>query len=184
VLTPTHRIALIAGIALVSAALNLAGAATSSFSAAHAAHAAHATLAAHTAHAGSSSGWQAPCGLPLRTVHPWKPPPTKYSAGHRGIDLNLCTAVHAPEAGEVTFVGTVVDREVITVSTDTRTKYSFEPLTSKLRKGDRVERGQVLGTVSGGGHCANTCLHFGVRVDGEYVNPLRFLLGRPVLLPW
>jgi hypothetical protein len=28
------------------------------------------------------------------------------------------------------------------------------------------------------------CIHLGVRVDGDYVNPLRYFLGRPRLVPW
>ncbi|WP_443208538.1 hypothetical protein [Salinibacterium sp. PAMC 21357] len=35
------------------------------------------------------------------------------------------------------------------------------------------------------GHCTRPCLHFGVRVEGEYVSPLNYLSGIPraVLLP-
>lgn len=55
-----------------------------------------------------------------------------------------------------------------------------------LARGDRVRRGQVLGVLRGRDHCAaGTCLHWGVRRDGEYVNPLQFVgaLGPSVLLP-
>ncbi len=43
----------------------------------------------------------------------------------------------------------------------------------------------MIGTVSSGGHCAAGCVHFGVRIDGEYVSPFLFLGGLPraVLLP-
>lgn len=46
------------------------------------------------------------------------PPQLPWSSAHRGIDLRAATGqVLAPAAGEVTFVGNVVDRPVITIST-------------------------------------------------------------------
>jgi len=63
---------------------------------------------------------------------------------------------------------------------------SVEPVTSELRAGDVVERGQPVGVVRAG-HCADgpSCVHLGARVDGAYVSPLLFLGGGvpSVLLP-
>jgi murein DD-endopeptidase MepM/ murein hydrolase activator NlpD len=57
-------------------------------------------------------------------------------------------------------------------------------VTTTLVEGDAVTRGDVIGTVLPG-HCATVCVHLGVRVDGQYVSPLRFLGGIPraILLP-
>jgi hypothetical protein len=43
----------------------------------------------------------------------------------------------------------------------------------------------IVGTVATGGHCEGSCIHFGVRLHGEYVSPLLYLAGVPraVLLP-
>ena len=48
-----------------------------------------------------------------------------------------------------------------------------------------ARRGKRVGTVSLGGHAPAGTFHFGVRLDGEYVNPLLLLGGVPraVLLP-
>ena len=92
--------------------------------------------------------------------------------------------VASPVNGVVSYVGTVVDRPVISIKVDERTTVSLEPLTSELVAGDAVARGQPLGLLSTGGHCTTECLHLGVRVDGNYVNPLRFFIARAVLVPW
>lgn len=130
--------------------------------------------------------WEPPLGRPLRVVQPFRPPPSPYGPGHRGVDLpgSQGVPVTAPTGGTVSFAGTVVDRGVLSISVDARTVLSFEPVETELSEGDTVARGEVIGAMSAGGHCAAVCLHLGVRVDGEYVNPMRFFLGRPVLLPW
>src|SRR5690606_14701135 len=99
-------------------------------------------------------------------------------SGHRGIDLAAApgATVAAPAAGTVSFTGTVVDRAVISVRVDERTVYSLEPVASDLVPGDRVASGALLGEAAVGGHCSSECVHLGVRVDGEYVNPLRYLM--------
>jgi len=64
---------------------------------------------------------------------------------------------------------------------------SVEPITPSVEVGDYVRAGDVLGVVSdASGHCAPaTCVHWGVRLDGEYINPLDVLVGygRIILLP-
>ena len=138
----------------------------------------------------SASHWLPPLGPPLRVSEPYRPPPSPYGAGHRGIDLpaEAGQKVRSPAAGTVSFVGKVVDREVISVRVDARTVYSLEPVDQDeaggLSTGDAVGRGDALGTVGEGGHCDGGCVHLGVRVDDTYVNPMRYFLGKPVLLPW
>jgi hypothetical protein len=61
--------------------------------------------------------------------------------------------------------------------------YTLEPVRSALSVGEAVASGAVVGEAASGGHCLAECVHLGVRVEGEYVNPLRYLLQRPVLLP-
>ena len=114
-------------------------------------------------------------------------PPTRYGAGHRGIDIGAAegTPVLAPADGVVHFVGVVVDRPVLSIEHAGGVLSSFEPVASELHAGDAVRRGEVVGTLVPG-HCTSgPCLHLGARVDGEYVNPLVFLGGVPhaVLYP-
>lgn len=135
---------------------------------------------------GDAAPWLPPFGTPLLVSGPYRPPPTPYTAGHRGVDVPAGPGaiVAAPADGTVEFVGAVVDRGTLTVRVDADTVYSWEPIESALSVGDRVVAGAPLGTAASGGHCAAECVHLGVREQGEYVSPLRYLLGRPVLLPW
>jgi murein DD-endopeptidase MepM/ murein hydrolase activator NlpD len=84
----------------------------------------------------------------------------------------------------VSFVGTVVDRPVITIDHGNGLRSSFEPVASSLRTGSAVAEGGVLGQVQAG-HCgpAPPCLHWGVRRGEDYVNPLAFVMDlRPSVL--
>ena len=131
--------------------------------------------------------WQWPVAAPHVVLRGFVAPPTRYSAGHRGVDLeaDAGTAVFAPADGVVSFAGVVVDRPVFSIRHDGELLSSFEPLESTLGVGDAVTRGQLLGVVAAGGHCAERCVHFGVRSRGEYVSPMLLLGGIPraVLLP-
>ncbi|MEE2569404.1 M23 family metallopeptidase [Pseudarthrobacter sp. J64] len=116
------------------------------------------------------------------------PPDMPWLSGHRGVDLATTSdaaALTSPAAGTVSFVGTVVDRPVITVDHGGGLKSSFEPVTSGLTVGASVAAGDTLGTVDAG-HCGSVpCVHWGVRRNGDYINPLGFFVDlRPsVLLP-
>ena len=129
--------------------------------------------------------WAWPVAAPHTVVRPFLAPATRYSAGHRGIDIAASEPlVRAPADGTVHFAGTVVDRPVISIAHDGGLLSSFEPVAPVVARGDAVRRGDVIGTVQGG-HCAQPCVHFGVRLDGEYVSPLLLLGGVPraILLP-
>lgn len=129
--------------------------------------------------------WQWPVEGPRAIARPFLAPATPYGSGHRGVDLRAGTeAVLAPAGGVVHFAGVVVDRPVLSIRHPGGLISSFEPVSTQLRAGDAVVRGQVIGTLHPG-HCAGLCLHFGVRLHGQYVNPLLLLGGVPrsVLLP-
>lgn len=51
----------------------------------------------------------------------------------------------------------------------------FHLETIKVRQGDRIERGQILGTVGSSGRATGPHLHWGMRLNGARVNPLSFL---------
>ena len=129
--------------------------------------------------------WAWPVAAPHEIVRPFVAPATPYAPGHRGIDVRAPGGtVFAPAAGVVHFVGVVVDRPVLSIRHPGGLISSYEPVESPLAAGATVRRGDVIGSVVPG-HCASPCLHFGVRLDGEYVNPLLLLGGLPysVLLP-
>ena len=131
--------------------------------------------------------WAWPIAAPHPIARPYLAPATPYAAGHRGLDIRAAEGaeVRAPADGIVRFAGVVVDRPVLSIDHGGGVISSYEPVATTLADGDPVRRGQVIGTLLTG-HCAiGACLHFGVRIDGEYVSPLVFLGGQPraVLLP-
>jgi murein DD-endopeptidase MepM/ murein hydrolase activator NlpD len=135
---------------------------------------------------GAASVWRWPLDEARALVRPYIAPPTPYAAGHRGIDIGATVSaqVLAPADGFVHFTGVVVDRPVLSIRHRGELISSFEPVTSHLAVGDPVHRGDVVGVLQAG-HCSEPCLHFGVRLHGEYLSPLNFLGGIPhsVLLP-
>lgn len=132
--------------------------------------------------------WSWPLSPKPSVLRTFDPPDKPWMSGHRGVDLGPAPdggRVTSPADGVVTFAGVVVDRPVLTIDHGDGLRSSFEPLTSGLKPGDAVRKGQALGAVEPG-HCGSvTCLHWGVRRGEDYVNPLDFVQDmRPsVLLP-
>ena len=128
-------------------------------------------------------GW--PVTARPQVVRAFDPPAQRWLSGHRGVDLRADAGqpVLSPTDGTVTFSGTVVDRQVITVQDAGGRRHSFEPVTEPLAAGTVVRRGDRLALVAPG-HCTAGCVHWGVRQGRTYVDPLG-LLARPraVLLP-
>jgi len=131
-----------------------------------------------------SRGWVWPVDR-VRITRPFIAPPHPYAPGHRGIDLEASGVVRAPADGTVAFAGEVAGRPIVTVDHGDGLVTTFEPVSSDLAPGTRIARGQPVGAPAPGGHTAASEVHFGVRLDGEYINPLRLLGGVPraVLLP-
>ena len=144
-------------------------------------------LGAHPAGA-AGAGWAWPVSPRPGVERPFEAPAQKWLPGHRGVDLAAPpgTPLRSPATGVVSFSGVVVDREVLTIDHGDGRKSSFEPVTATVRRGERVERGQVVARVAAPGHGPRgESVHWGVREHGEYVNPLQFVVDlRPsVLLP-
>ncbi|PJJ68997.1 peptidase M23-like protein [Sediminihabitans luteus] len=119
-------------------------------------------------------------------VRPFDPPAQDWLAGHRGVDLRAFpgAAVLAPAAGMVTFAGPVAGRPVVVVQHADGLLSSLEPVAPDVRRGDAVGLGDPVGSVADvAGHCMPaSCLHWGVRRDDVYLDPMAFLDGGPVVL--
>ncbi|WP_309616592.1 M23 family metallopeptidase [Salinibacterium sp.] len=129
--------------------------------------------------------WGWPVAAPHVVVRQFIAPANRYASGHRGVDLAAHDgAVYAPADGIVHFAGVVVDRPVLSIRHPGGLISSFEPVETTLTAGDPVARGDPVGTAIQG-HCSALCVHFGVRLDGEYVSPMLYLGGLEpsVLLP-
>jgi murein DD-endopeptidase MepM/ murein hydrolase activator NlpD len=112
-----------------------------------------------------------------------------YGPGHRGVDLASVAgaAVLTAGAGTVLFAGEVVGRGVVSVDHPGGLRTTYEPVSATVAAGDRVARGEQLGTVQLGhpGCTATACLHWGVRRGpSDYLDPLRLVvMPRVRLLP-
>ncbi|MFF0876871.1 M23 family metallopeptidase [Micromonospora aurantiaca (nom. illeg.)] len=130
--------------------------------------------------------WPLP-GAP-RVVRRFDPPPQPWLSGHRGVDLAAepGAPVLAAGAGTVLFAGTVAGRPVLTVGHSDGLRTTYEPVRSRLTAGTPVDAGTPVGDLLAGHRgCAEAaCLHWGLRRDAEYLDPLALLgLGRVRLLP-
>jgi len=144
----------------------------------------------------ASPGWVPPLDRApdaLGVLAPFDPPLQDWLPGHRGVDLAAAAGepVLAPAPGVVTFAGPVAGRGVVVVTHDDGLRTSREPVTASAPRGTRVAAGDVVGTVqvpdgvAVASHCADACVHWGVRRGDRYVDPLAMLGERPpiVLLP-
>ncbi|WP_352301673.1 M23 family metallopeptidase [Kineosporia sp. NBRC 101731] len=98
--------------------------------------------------------------------------------------------VTAPLGGTVSFAGVVAATPVVSIDHGDGLVSSFEPVRARVHRGQVVGPGAVLGELldaGPGSHCLpGVCLHWGVRRDGTYVDPLGLLgisRGPAVLLP-
>lgn len=112
-------------------------------------------------------------------IRAFDPPDSPYGSGHRGIDVAVPvgTPVLAPAPGVVAFAGFVGGHLFVSVDHGAGTVSTYSWLSARrVSKGDVVARGDPLG-LTGTGHPGSLVphLHFGVKVDGEYADPLSFL---------
>lgn len=128
--------------------------------------------------------WRWPLTGPPAVVRGFDPPATAYGVGHRGVDLRGAPGalVGAAGAGRVSYAGLLAGRGVVVVEHGAL-RTTYEPVTARVRVGQVVGAGQLLGEL-GAGHCAPACLHWGLLRGSTYLDPL-LLLGptRVRLLP-
>jgi len=133
-------------------------------------------LAAPTpAHA--SGTWTWPVTGPV--IRGYDPPDSPYGSGHRGIDIAtpFGTPVLAAASGTVTFAGKVGGHLFVTVNHGGGLVTTYSWVSElRVRKNDVVSQGQVV-ALSGTGHpdVATPHLHFGVKLNGAYEDPLEYL---------
>jgi murein DD-endopeptidase MepM/ murein hydrolase activator NlpD len=112
-----------------------------------------------------------PCGGPPGAVERTFAPVGMYE-GHWGVDyaMDVGSNVIVIADGVVTFAGPVAGVDSVTVDHGggLRTSYSYLEAVV-VRRGERVHRGDVLGT-SGQDH-GIAALHLSARVNGIYVDP-------------
>ena len=139
---------------------------------------------------GPGASYAAPLAGPLHVLRPFEPPPSRYAAGHRGVDLDAPTGarVAAAGAGWVTFAGQVAGRGVVVIAHPDGIRTEYEPLAPSVTAGQAIARGERIGRLSGQHDQwpPGRCLHWGARRGDQYLDPLALLraLGPVRLLPW
>lgn len=126
-------------------------------------------------------------------VNAFDPPDSPYGSGHRGIDIAAAvgTVAVAPSAGVVSFAGPIGGNLFLTLDHGGGLTSTFSWVSSPLvRRGDVVAAGDPV-VLTGWAHpgSAVASLHFGVRLDGVYQDPLDYLgpidvTGLIRLAPW
>jgi murein DD-endopeptidase MepM/ murein hydrolase activator NlpD len=118
-------------------------------------------------------------------IRGFDPPDSPYGSGHRGIDIaaTVGTLVRAPAAGVVTFAGNVGGHLFVTIDHGSGLLSTCSFLSQVLvHEGDLVIQGEGV-ALSGTGHVGDTTpnVHLGVRLSGQYVNPLDYLRAASVV---
>nr|WP_250764409.1 M23 family metallopeptidase [Rhodococcus sp. MSC1_016] len=123
-----------------------------------------------------------------RVVRVFDNPEHDWLPGHRGVDLGGVPDQAVLSAGEgvVVFAGTVAGKPVVSVDHLGGLRTTYEPVTARVTAGLRVGRGTVLGTLEPGhpGCIAPVaaCLHWGLRRDRVYLDPLGLVRVAPIRL--
>lgn len=133
------------------------------------------------------SQWLAP--IPgVQILLDFAPAQQRWSVGHRGIDFaaKTGTRVQAIGPGTVIFAGTIAGKPVISIEhPDLGMRSTYEPVIGVVGQGDVVSGGQLIGSIARvGGHCADRCLHLGLKGPGlgEYRDPLSLWGSRYAVL--
>jgi murein DD-endopeptidase MepM/ murein hydrolase activator NlpD len=122
-------------------------------------------------------GWTWPVVGPV--IRGFDLPDDPYGPGHRGIDIaaSVGTTIVAAADGTVAFAGPVGGHLFLTIDHGGGLSSTYSWLKANLvRKGDAVVAGQAV-ALTGWGHPGALVphLHFGVKLDGGYVDPFAYL---------
>ena len=124
--------------------------------------------------------WPCPASGRITSKFGSRTSPTKgASSNHQGIDIGAATGsnIVASAAGEVvisTYSYSAGNYVMVNHGGGVYTVYMHA---SKLlcKVGDKVKQGQVIAKVGSTGYSTGPHLHFGIRVNGTYVNPSQYV---------
>ena len=130
-------------------------------------------------------GWRMPCpGAPVTSHFNLKRfhPVLKKVHPHNGTDFGVPTGtpIHATSFGTIDWIGPrgpagnlIIIKHPGNIESYYMHMHRFAP---GLKKGDKVETFQVIGTVGNTGRSTGPHLHFGIKKDGKYIDPLSLKL--------
>ena len=136
----------------------------------------------------AAASWVWPLAAPHHVVRGFAPPAHDWLPGHRGVDLAASPreAVLAAGAGRVVLAADVGGVGVVAIAHPDGFETTYEPVTPAIRVGAEVSAGSVIGRLrTDHGHCGSRpCLHWGLRRDSHYLDPLTLVgAARVRLLP-
>ena len=106
----------------------------------------------------------------------------RFSEDHKAIDISLKegTSIYSTMDGMVAFVG---NREYLGKTLEIRNDEGFVTLYSHLEKilvekGQLVEKNQLIALSGNSGRSDAPHLHYGLQMQGKWVNPINYLLIR------
>lgn len=106
-------------------------------------------------------------------------PVFKTKITHTGIDISAPkgTAINVADAGEILYTGWLRGYGQVVIVDHGANLTTVYAHMSKIEstEGAQVKRGQMIGRVGSTGVSTGNHLHFEVRVNGEAVNPMRYL---------
>lgn len=106
-------------------------------------------------------------------------PVFKTKTTHTGIDISAPrgTAINAADAGEILYTGWLRGYGQVVIVDHGANLTTVYAHMSKIEttEGAKVKRGQLIGRVGSTGVSTGNHLHFETRVNGEAVNPMRYL---------
>lgn len=145
----------------------------------------------------ADQGLELEAPVPGAILKAFDPGTSRYSAGHRGVDLSASRGdpVHAAAAGQVYFSGLVAGTPSVSVDHGNGLRTTYTPVTGSVSVGAQVAAGDVIGHIADLPHCApDYCLHWGLTDGLDYFDPLLYLARpairllpqgtEPTVVPW
>ena len=111
-------------------------------------------------------------------LRPFLAPSSPYGPGHRGIDYDVVhgAGVRAAGGGTVTWAGSVAGDLSVTIDHGGGLRSTYSILSQiQVTQGAGVEQGQWIGRAGVDHRSGAGGLHFGVKLDGVYVDPAEYL---------
>lgn len=109
-------------------------------------------------------------------------PDMNWESGHRGVDLQARPgdAVLASRGGTVHFAGVVAGTPVVSIMHADGLRTTYEPVIASVKKGEKVRRGQQIGTLANaatlGEHARKgPGLSWGAKLGDQYIDPMTLL---------
>ncbi|MFT0847811.1 peptidoglycan DD-metalloendopeptidase family protein [Actinomycetaceae bacterium L2_0104] len=126
-----------------------------------------------------------PTGHEVPVIRAFAAPEERWLPGHRGVDLaaDEGSNVLAAGDGEVIYAGRLNDRNLVSIEHPGGLRTTYEPVSPAVSKGDRVVKGEVIGTLETGHFGPAPVLHWGAKFpEDRYIDPLSLLNQVPIRL--